>query len=203
VTRDPHDIRGFRRTYTSAQPGNFAEAIRRAGSFNPVIVLDEIDKISSDPHRGDPAAALLEVLDPKQNKAFIDHYMDVPLDLSKVLFIATANTTETIPPALLDRMQVVKVSGYVPLEKLSILNDYIWPRLTKQIGLDVKLTNEAKKVLVEQYSRENGVRQLQRYAEQILNKLALRQLRVRFGLVTCPTRFINDLFFFFFFFFFF
>ena len=162
--RDEAEIRGHRRTYIGALPGRLVRALRDAGTMNPVILLDEVDKLGAD-WRGDPSAALLEVLDPAQNHSFQDHYLDVELDLSQVLFIATANVADTIPGPLLDRMEVIRFDGYTTDEKVAIGRGYLWPRQVERNGLradDVTITTRRAALVVSDYTREAGVRQLER-----------------------------------------
>jgi ATP-dependent Lon protease len=157
--RDEAEIRGHRRTYIGALPGRLVRALRDAGTMNPVIMLDEVDKVGAD-WRGDPSSALLEVLDPAQNHSFRDHYLDVELDLSQVLFIATANVAETIPGPLLDRMEVVRFDGYTTDEKVAIARDYLWPRQRERNGLredEVTVEDDVLRALVTEYTREAGV----------------------------------------------
>jgi len=174
--RDEAEIRGHRRTYIGALPGRLVRALRDAGSMNPVIMLDEVDKIGAD-WRGDPSAALLEVLDPAQNHAFRDHYLDVELDLSHVLFVATANVAESIPAALVDRMEVIRFDGYTTDEKVAIARGHLWPRQVERNGLRVEEVSVADAVLrhvVTDYTREAGVRQLERELGTLLRKTATR-----------------------------
>ncbi|MGE0863970.1 MAG: endopeptidase La [Vicinamibacterales bacterium] len=172
--RDEAEIRGHRRTYIGALPGRLVRALRDAGTMNPVIMLDEVDKLGAD-WRGDPSAALLEVLDPAQNHAFGDHYLDVEIDLSHVLFIATANVADRIPGPLLDRMEVIPFDGYTIDEKVAIARGYLWPRQVERNGLvadDVTTTDEVLRVVVSDYTREAGVRQLEREIGTLLRKTA-------------------------------
>jgi ATP-dependent Lon protease len=172
--RDEAEIRGHRRTYVGALPGRIVRAIKEAGSMNPVILLDEVDKVGSD-YRGDPAAALLEVLDPAQNHTFRDHYLELELDLSDVVFLATANVMETIPDALLDRMDVVRLDGYTDDEKVAIASEHLLPRQMDLAGLtaaEVTLTEDALRLVATLYTREAGVRQLERAIARILRKVA-------------------------------
>jgi ATP-dependent Lon protease len=172
--RDEAEIRGHRRTYIGALPGRLVRALRDAGTMNPVIMLDEVDKVGAD-WRGDPSAALLEVLDPAQNHSFRDHYLDVELDLSEVVFIATANMAETIPAPLLDRMEVVRFDGYTTEEKVAIARGYLWPRQRDRNGLredEVAIGDEVLRTVVTEYTREAGVRQLERELGTLLRKTA-------------------------------
>ncbi|HSS75067.1 MAG TPA: endopeptidase La [Gaiellaceae bacterium] len=174
--RDEAEIRGHRRTYIGALPGRLVRALRDAGTMNPVIMLDEVDKVGAD-WRGDPSAALLEVLDPAQNHSFRDHYLDLELDLSQVVFIATANVAETIPGPLLDRMEVIRFDGYTVDEKVAIALGYLWPRQRERNGLredEVEIADEVLQTIVAEYTREAGVRQLERELGKLLRKTATR-----------------------------
>lgn len=172
--RDEAEIKGHRRTYIGAMPGKFIQAIKTCGSCNPVIMLDEIDKVGVS-YQGDPASALLEVLDPEQNSSFRDHYLDVPFDLSKVLFIATANVPDTIPPPLFDRMEVIRLSGYIMDEKMVIARRHLIPRSLPRNGLTAKqiaFTDAAIRVLADSYAREAGVRNLEKAINRCMRKVA-------------------------------
>jgi ATP-dependent Lon protease len=174
--RDEAEIRGHRRTYIGALPGRLVRALRDAGTMNPVIMLDEVDKVGAD-WRGDPSAALLEVLDPAQNHSFRDHYLDLELDLSGVMFIATANVADSIPGPLLDRMEVIRFDGYTTSEKVAIARGYLWPRQLERNGLrdgEVEITDEMLNTVTTEYTREAGVRQLERDLGTLLRKTATK-----------------------------
>src|SRR5450432_1843576 len=173
---DEAELRGHRRTYIGAMPGRLIQAMRRAGSSNPVLLLDEVDKLGRD-FRGDPASALLEVLDPEQNKTFRDNYLDLEFDLSKAMFITTANSLETIPRPLLDRMELLRLAGYSEEEKMEIAHRYLIPRQLKECGLtgeQCNITEEALLKIIASYTREAGVRRLEQTLGRVIRKVALK-----------------------------
>ena len=176
---DVAEIKGHRRTYVGAMPGKLVQALKKTESMNPVVLIDEIDKMGR-AHNGDPASALLELLDPEQNAKFLDHYLDVEVDLSKVLFLCTANVLDTIPGPLRDRMEVIRLSGYILDEKVSIADKYLVPTARKAAGLteeQVVLEESALQELITGYCREAGVRNLGQHIEKILRKVALKVVR--------------------------
>ncbi|MEN0048653.1 MAG: endopeptidase La, partial [Bacteroidota bacterium] len=174
--RDEAEIKGHRRTYIGAMPGKLIQALKRVEVSNPVVMLDEIDKIGTS-FRGDPASALLEVLDPEQNSTFLDHYLDIPFDLSNVLFITTANQLDTIPGPLRDRMEIIRLSGYISQEKAEIAKQYLVPKQLKEHGFEedeITFTDEALRLIVDQYAREAGVRNLEKQIRKIIRKVNLK-----------------------------
>ncbi|MEE3158873.1 MAG: endopeptidase La, partial [Pseudomonadota bacterium] len=176
--RDEAEIKGHRRTYIGAMPGKFVQALKDVGVMNPVIMLDEIDKLGSS-HQGDPASALLETLDPEQNSQFLDHYLDLRLDLSKVVFVCTANTLDSIPGPLLDRMDVIRLSGYIAEEKLAIAKHHLWPRQLERAGLkksQLRITDKALHQVIEGYAREAGVRNLEKQLGKLVRKSVVQLL---------------------------
>ncbi|MDO5294755.1 MAG: endopeptidase La [bacterium] len=183
---DESEIRGHRRTYVGAMPGRIMDGMKRSGSMNPVMVLDEIDKLTNS-YNGDPASALLEVLDPEQNNTFRDHYMNVPYDLSKVFFVCTANSTDTIPRPLLDRMEVITLTGYTPLEKVEIAKKYLIPNALKEVGIkedDIIMNDGVVERIVQDYTREAGVRGLKKQFTKLFRSVALQKVETQIKQVT-------------------
>lgn len=176
---DVAEIKGHRRTYVGAMPGKVIQALKKVQTENPLILIDEIDKLGRG-HQGDPSSALLELLDPEQNSSFLDHYMDVPVDLSKILFVCTANVLDTIPGPLLDRMEVIQLSGYIAEEKAAIAERYLAPTAKTAAGLEnvnVNLTPEAIDVLIKSYCRESGVRNLKKHIDKVFRKAAFKVVK--------------------------
>jgi ATP-dependent Lon protease len=192
--RDEAEIRGHRRTYVGALPGRIIEALRKTGSRNPVIMLDEIDKLGAD-FRGDPASALLEVLDPEQNNSFTDHYLDLPFDLSRVMFITTANVLDTIPPPLRDRMEILELPGYTEEEKLIIARRYLIPRQCRENGIEVnhlQLDDAALSQIIASYTREAGLRNLEREIAKVCRKVALRRAEGETGTISVDAAHLHE-----------
>ena len=193
--RDEADIRGHRKTYIGAMPGRIIEALNRAGTMNPLLVLDEIDKLGSD-MRGDPAAALLEVLDSEQNGAFRDHFIELPVDLSRVMFITTANTTSTIPRPLLDRMEVIELGSYTDEEKLHIAREHLLPKQLKENGIrrgQLHLGDEALRAIITDYTKESGVRTLERQLGKLCRRVAMRLVQTGVKRIDVTAKDLKDL----------
>ena len=192
--RDEAEIKGHRRTYVGALPGKLVQALKEVDVANPVIMLDEIDKIGAS-FRGDPASALLEVLDPEQNSEFLDHYLDMRIDLSKVLFISTANQLDTIPGPLLDRMDVIRLSGYITEEKLAIAKNHLWPKQLGKAGLkksQLKMSDATFKKIIEGYAREAGVRHLEKLLQKVIRKVVVKLLEGKQKSITVSTKNLED-----------
>lgn len=180
---DVAEIKGHRRTYVGAMPGKLIQCLKKTKTENPLVLIDEVDKIGRG-YQGDPSSALLEMLDPEQNVNFLDHYLDVPVDLSKVLFICTANILDTIPEPLRDRMEMIEMSGYVGEEKLAIARQYLIPQAMKDSGLKVEhidIKDSALTTLIKSYCRESGVRNLQKHIEKIIRKVAFKIVKQEVG----------------------
>ena len=176
---DTSTLKGHRRTYVGAIPGKIVKALKTAEVENPVILIDEVDKIGQRSQSGDPGSALLEILDPEQNNAFTDDYLDVPIDLSKVLFLCTANDLSTLHPAILDRMEIIEIAGYTHHEKLHILDNYLYPNAIKKAGLadfmsNIRISADVRNFIIQNYAREAGVRSLKNYINRICEKIAYR-----------------------------
>ena len=192
--RDEAEIKGHRRTYIGAMPGKIIESLRRTGTSNPVIMLDELDKMGMS-FKGDPGSALLEVLDPEQNRNFLDHYLDVRYDLSNVLFIATANQLDTIPAALLDRMEIIRLPGYILEEKTAIAKRYLIPRQREEHGLseeEIVIKDEAIKEIIDKYAREAGVRNLENHIKKIMRRVTLKQAENKDGHIIVNSDSLHD-----------
>jgi ATP-dependent Lon protease len=192
--RDEAEIRGHRRTYIGAMPGTILRSLRDAESKNPVLLIDEIDKMGSD-FRGDPASAMLEVLDPEQNKGFRDHYLDLPFDLSKVLFICTANTVDTIPPPLIDRMDLIHLSGYTEDEKLAIAKRYLIPKQLERHGLakaQLAIPDKTLRIVIREYTREAGLRNLERQIAALCRKAAAQVAKGRTTKIRADARKLRE-----------
>jgi ATP-dependent Lon protease len=193
--RDEAEIKGHRRTYIGAMPGKLVQALKEVGVMNPVIMLDEIDKLGSS-HQGDPASALLETLDPEQNNQFLDHYLDLRLDLSKTLFVCTANVLDSIPGPLLDRMDVIRLSGYISEEKLAIAKHHLWPRQLERAGVlkgQLRITDKALRTLIDGYAREAGVRNLDKQLAKVIRKSVMRLLDDRSQKISIKPTDLTDL----------
>ena len=192
--RDEAEIKGHRRTYIGAMPGKFIHALKEVGTENPVIMLDEIDKVGASYH-GDPAAALLEVLDPEQNSEFLDHYLDLRFDLSKVLFVCTANQLDTIPGPLLDRMEIIRLSGYITEEKLAIARHHLWPRQLERAGIrdsQLKVNDSALRQIIEGYAREAGVRNLEKQLGKVVRKAAMKLVSGHKGVIRIGPKALHE-----------
>lgn len=176
---DTSTLKGHRRTYVGAVPGKIVKALKTAEVENPVILIDEVDKIGGRSSQGDPGSALLEILDPEQNSAFTDDYLDVPIDLSKVLFLCTANDLSSLHPAILDRMEIIELAGYTHHEKLHILDNYLYPEAVKKAGLvdymsNIRISSDVRNFIIENYAREAGVRSLKNFTNKICEKIAYK-----------------------------
>ncbi|KAJ8946611.1 hypothetical protein NQ318_007213 [Aromia moschata] len=191
---DVAEIKGHRRTYVGAMPGKVIQCLKKTRTENPLVLIDEVDKIGKG-YTGDPSSALLELLDPEQNANFLDHYLDVPVDLSKVLFICTANVVDTIPEPLRDRMEMIDMSGYVAEEKLAIAKQYLLPQAMRDSGLKddtIKVEDEALKTLIKSYCRESGVRNLQKHIEKVVRKVAYKVVKEDVNFVNVDSHNLQD-----------